>query len=258
MTVFDGGLSERRRKLLPSYKDREIKNRSYPGKADPDEFLESYKEQRDILIELVKKFGIPCVHMEGWEGDDLLYALSKITKDVIIMTDDQDFYQLVSENVKIARPIADEVVTLESLKEKGYTPVLHLIEKCIYGDPSDNIPNVTKGLGKVNSNRLAKIVYNNPNNYLDIIAESEKKVDQEFVKNHENFIRNQQLINLKEVDNDLDDEILGIIEREIYTVLGKSDYFKATIFLGQHEVKGIDVDSMMLRLSSAKKHIIDN
>lgn len=255
--VFDGGISERRSKLYPDYKDRKVRSDSLKyKKVDPDEFLESYKLQRDVLIEMIKDFGIPTLHIKGFEGDDLIYILCQITEDAVILSDDKDFLQLVSDNVKVSRPLANEIVTLKSLSKQGYTPELYLIEKCLVGDRSDNIPNVTRGLGPKNAKRIASVIYDNPDDYLNILYESDKKVDIGFVENHSNYTLNRKLIDLS-FNDDLDEENIEEILRHLNIDAVKKDYFKAAKWLGDYNISNIDIDTIMLSVDSFKKHILE-
>lgn len=259
VAVWDCGLSERRVKLYPDYKKRDPQRHVTHRKDDisAEDYYEAYCSQRDILIEMLKSFGIPSIRIDGWEADDLIYVVSTLTDDAVIVSDDRDYYQLVSENVKVARPLAGEMITEDGLLDDGYTPELYLITKCIVGDKSDNIPNVARGLGDKNAYRLAKIIYKNPNNYLDIISESDKKVDQAFVENHDQFLLNKKLIDLKEVDAEIDGDFLRIVSNEVVSTMGKQEYFKALEWVGSFRIKGIDVDEILTTLTFPKKHFFD-
>ena len=60
--------------------------------------MREYRTQRKDIIEILHDLGIPCIRIDGWEGDDLLYILSNMTKDSIIISDDKDLIQAVYED----------------------------------------------------------------------------------------------------------------------------------------------------------------
>ncbi len=260
VVCWDNGLSDRRVKLFPEYKDRELRNYGYTAEqvSEIDEYLKAYQFQRDTLIEMLKSFGIPSIRISGWECDDLIYVLTKLTDDCVIVSDDKDFYQLVSDGITVSRPLAKEIITTDSLSNQGTSAYLCLITKCITGDKSDNIPKVADGLGEKNAFRVATVIQENPETYLEILGESDKKVDQRFVENHDTYLLNQKLINLKEVDQDITSDVLQIVKNSITSILGKSHYFKASQWIGTYELVGIDVDSMMLFLKSPFRHLIES
>lgn len=72
----------------------------------------------------------------------------------IITSSDKDFYQLVSSKVKIFNGITKEIISLDGITDDKFNPVIDkktnlpkvidepewlLFEKCIRGDPSDNV-----------------------------------------------------------------------------------------------------------------------
>ena len=254
ITVWDCGLSRRRLELYPNYKQGDHRG-AFTG-DEIDNYLEVYGNQRDMAINILKVFGIPAIRISDWEGDDIIYLVSRITDDVVLVSDDKDFYQLVSTNLKVSRPLAGEVVTEKNLAEKDLTPELCLVSKCIMGDRSDNIPNVARGLGKVNAERLARIIIDNPDTYLGIIGESNKKVDQEFVKNHETYLLNKKLIDLSELDTEKKDDILDIVLNEISSVMGKVNYIDAVTCFAENNIKEVDADTIITNVSFPQKHYL--
>ena len=90
------------------------------------------------------------------EADDLIagWIQSHPDSSHVIISSDSDFYQLLSSNVKQYNGIADELHTLEGILDKRGKLVIDkktkepkiipdpkwiLFEKCMRGDPSDNI-----------------------------------------------------------------------------------------------------------------------
>ena len=160
---FDGGLCQQRLMVFPEYKANRYDTRpreemtleeqiSYDEKQ---EYLQFFREQRELLTEVLDLLGIPSLKVDGWEGDDLLALLSKREEGKsVIVTDDKDMIQLVSETCRVYRPMASQkeskpvIINLDWFEQNGYTgPQDYMIQKSIKGDPSDNIPDSAPGVG---------------------------------------------------------------------------------------------------------------
>ena len=98
VVVFDGHLSQRRLDIYPNYK-RNLERQALLECKEEDkteeqlldeEFRREYSTQRNDLIQLLPLFGIPCIRLDQWEGDDLIYIISKMTKNSIVVSDDKD------------------------------------------------------------------------------------------------------------------------------------------------------------------------
>ncbi|MFC2002343.1 DNA polymerase I [Chloroflexota bacterium] len=141
------------------------------------EMFDQYKAQRpetpDELVnqlgrvrQLVEAFHIPLFEVEGYEGDDVLGALSRQGSqqdvDIIIVTGDADAMQLVSPGVKVLYPkprgsFSDTMLYDEAaVNEKyGVRPEQIADFKGLVGDASDNIPGVPN-IGQVTAAKLLK------------------------------------------------------------------------------------------------------
>ncbi len=147
--VFDAGQSKRRKKLLPTYKLRD--------KSDYD-YIKRFRLQLGYLKFILPKLGIKVVVTEGKEGDDVVGLLAdKIDSNLkIVVSDDRDMLQLVSENVQVWRPIAEELVTLNNFEfATGCAKKYWLLQKAILGDPSDKIPGIL-GIGAKTFDKFLK------------------------------------------------------------------------------------------------------
>ncbi|HYF02024.1 MAG TPA: 5'-3' exonuclease H3TH domain-containing protein, partial [Patescibacteria group bacterium] len=125
-------------------------------KANRKAFPEDLQPQLLRIKELIDLLGIPRLEMPGYEADDIIGTLCKIAtrekKDVLCVTSDKDYYQLVNEHICLYKPLKDtgtyEVVTAEMVPEKFGVPPHQVIDLlAIIGDTSDNIPGV-KGVGE--------------------------------------------------------------------------------------------------------------
>lgn len=137
---------------LPKPTFRHIKYVGYKAqrpKADAE-----MVEQIPKVKEIIDAMDIVQVAAEGYEADDVIGTLSKLSNidnDVVILTGDQDTMQLVNDHVRILTPAkgANPPVLYgpDEVKAKyGVTPSQIVDYKALIGDPSDNIPGVA-GIG---------------------------------------------------------------------------------------------------------------
>lgn len=123
-----------RRKLFPLYK----KHRKYKDMQDYFKELDSARKYFEI-------FGINQGIAKGIEADDLIGYLSKEfsrhDNEVVVISDDKDFYQIVSKKVKLYRPIIDQIINKAFIVgEFGMKPYLLPKIKALTGEDTDFIP----------------------------------------------------------------------------------------------------------------------
>jgi len=166
--VFDGhGGSNRRRKLFKGYKSGRFSksrlNRSIEYSNVQDE-QQSLKAQLYKLIEYLDQLPIHTLSIDNIEADDTIAYIAKslITKEVVIMSSDKDFLQLVDHRINIWSPTKKKLYTPELIKEEyGISSTNFIWYRALDGDKSDNIP----GIGGVGLKTLKK--------YLPILTEDE-------------------------------------------------------------------------------------
>jgi len=141
-------------------------------KAHREEMPDELKPQIEIIKEVVKALNIPQYEIEGYEADDLIGTVSRKIDEIankkpkqvkakdkiytqvltIIVTGDQDTFQLVDNNTHVWLPgrgkrQQDKEYDAEDVKGKiGVGPEKVIDLKALMGDSSDNIPGV-KGVG---------------------------------------------------------------------------------------------------------------
>lgn len=146
----------------PTFRHQEFAQyKSHRVKA-PDEL----HAQVPLIKEILGNFGIPIFEKEGFEADDMIGALAKISKahkevQVIIATGDLDTLQLVDDDKVIVltpkKGVSDTVIYDEKAVKKrfGIKPNQMPDFKGLKGDPSDNIPGVA-GVGDKTASELIK------------------------------------------------------------------------------------------------------
>jgi DNA polymerase-1 len=154
--VFDGaGGSNSKRNLYPEYKANRNKNRmtNYAIFSNKEEERDSINNQMARLIQYLQCLPISMVCIDGIEADDAMgYLVGKFqkfdaTKEVTIMSADQDFIQLVSDKVKVYSPIKKKIYKPKDVIEEYKVSCYNYINyKILMGDNSDNLPGID-GLG---------------------------------------------------------------------------------------------------------------
>lgn len=124
----------------------------------PDELIENLPR----IKEVVDAFDIPVFELGGVEADDVIGTLARRGEqegaDVVIVSPDKDFQQLLSERITIFRPAYRgedfDPVTLESFRAKwGVEPAQFIDIQALWGDSTDNVPGVP-GIGEKTAAKL--------------------------------------------------------------------------------------------------------
>ncbi len=136
----------------PTYRHEEFKEYKATRAAPPEDLYPQLPRLKQVL----ETFNIPMLEMDGYEADDLLGTAAheaEKEKDLhtLIVTGDQDAFQLVDERTQIMAPVKgiSEVIIYDAKKvqEKyGIHPSQVIDYKALCGDASDNIPGVP-GIG---------------------------------------------------------------------------------------------------------------
>lgn len=144
----------------PTFRHIEFKEYKAGRKKMPDELREQFEPLKDLL----DKFNIHRLEIDGYEADDIIGTVSKIAEDngfkVYIVTGDKDAIQLASNKTTtlITKKGVGEVeeYDYDSVIEKyEMTPTQFIDLKGLMGDKSDNIPGVP-GIGEKIGIKLIK------------------------------------------------------------------------------------------------------
>jgi DNA polymerase-1 len=141
-----------------------FRNDLYPDyKANRQETPEDIRSAIPYIKQIVRAMNITILEMQGYEADDIVGTLAKRAEplgfDVMMMTPDKDYGQLLTEKVIMVKPSrsgADiETVTADDFC-KGYgitNPMQFKDILALWGDTSDNIPGVP-GIGEKTAAKL--------------------------------------------------------------------------------------------------------
>lgn len=165
---------------------------------------EDLKVQFPYIRQVVDALAVPSVEKEGWEADDLIATLAKQAVEagfeVVIVTGDKDFSQIVSEHVRLYDGMLDKWTGPVEVKARwGVEPERFIELQTLLGDSSDNIP----GIPGVGEKTAADLV----GRYGDVEAVitaceagevSRKKVAQAIVEGRERLALNRELVRLRD------------------------------------------------------------
>lgn len=157
--------------------------------------------QLPAIYAALAKMNVPYAEIHGCEADDVIasYAMQYAEAyNVVIMSTDRDYWQLVSEHVSILNYHGSDstLVTPHTVRQKyGVDPAQFADWKCLVGDKSDNIVGVP-GVGPKNAAALlAK--FGTLENLMEHVEEVERPAIRRAVAEaKERLLLNQKLIKL--------------------------------------------------------------
>ena len=105
--------------------------------------LKDFYSQHDFIKRGIGTTGIPQIKVEGFEADDVIASYCNLLKkdnDVVVVTSDQDYFQILDSSVKIFDGMKMLEIDMDWLqKEMGLTPQQFVDYGAICGDAGDNI-----------------------------------------------------------------------------------------------------------------------
>jgi DNA polymerase-1 len=151
--VFDVSRRSFRTELDPAYK------------AQRPETPDDLARQFPLVREVARALRVPVLEQEGVEADDVIATLAARARalgwEVVIVTGDKDFTQLVGEGVRLYDPMAEAsgrggwTGPAEVAKKMGVPPEQVVEYQALLGDKVDNVPGVP-GVGEVTAAALVR------------------------------------------------------------------------------------------------------
>ena len=150
--VFDTKAPTFRHELFKDYKSTRAKM--------PEEMV----TQLPRIREVVEGMNLPVIEMDGYEADDVMGTLAVQAKkrelEVVLVTGDKDFLQLVNEDIKVLNPRKSgeeiELIDQNNVANKFGVPAEKVTDVLgLMGDASDNVPGVP-GIGEKTAVELVK------------------------------------------------------------------------------------------------------
>src|SRR6185503_7575597 len=178
---------------------------SYAGyKATRTGMPEDLSVQLKYLDRLLEALRVPVTRAQGFEADDIIGTLAaqadEAGLDMVIVTNDKDMCQLVTDHVRILKTARDGSLTMmdaRAVQEKmGVRPDQVIDLLALWGDTSDNIPGAP-GVGEKGAQQIIQ-QFETLDNALARADEISRKTYRESLKNNVDMIRqSRDLVTIK-------------------------------------------------------------
>tara|TARA_Y100000592_G_scaffold41837_1_gene66442 strand:- start:90 stop:929 length:840 start_codon:yes stop_codon:yes gene_type:complete len=185
-----------RRDFFPQYKMNRRKNRE----NDSNDWDTIFGVLNSIKEEIREFLPYKVVEVYGAEADDVIAVLCKHYQNekIMIVSGDKDFIQLQKyKNVKQYSPITKKHIS-------GIDPNVYIKEHILKGDKSDGVPNVLSPDHTFTDDLRQRPLTSKKMN--SILALDIDELDDEVKRNYQ---RNDKLINLDNVPEELESDILN-------------------------------------------------
>jgi len=147
-----------------------------------------------VFYNYIEKNTLNIINIDRLEADDVVYLIHKkinnIANNIIIISNDNDYLQLISENTQIIN------MQFKNIKSRTNctTGISNLYYKALIGDKSDNIPKVSNLINKDIALELSSYNITKLENWL-----KERDI-------YENFMFNLKLISFAYIPNEYNKE----------------------------------------------------
>ena len=215
--VFDGkGGSARRKKMHSGYKEgrsmsTRFNRREDVGEQTVEQEIESMRLQMGKLSEYLQCLPISLISIDNIEADDsIAYLTTEVFRpknsEVIIMSDDKDFLQLIDNKTSVWRPVEKKFYTPKEVLDRFGIPSHNFIHyKVFMGDGSDNIKGIN-GIGIKTLQSKFPLLLEDKTISLDEILtycsdkKDEHKVYKTVLESEQTMRLNWQLMSLENLD----------------------------------------------------------
>ena len=181
----------------PTFRDDIVADYKANRVAMPDDLA----EQIAGVHQACEALGVPIVTAQGYEADDVIGTLARLAaahdNDVVIVSIDKDFFQLVRDGVRVFDPRedgawydAEGVVQKFGVKPSQVVDVLALV-----GDTSDNVAGVP-GIGKKGAIDLMNAFGSIDATY-ERLAELKPKQREALVTHRDVALRSRELVTIR-------------------------------------------------------------
>jgi DNA polymerase-1 len=179
----------------PSFREEMYKE----YKANREEMPDNLKPQVPYLRQLTEVLGIPLIDAAGFEADDVIGTLAmlgvKNHVNVVIVSGDKDFAQLVRPGVSLYDTMKDVRTDVDGVKAKfGIRPDQMIDYLAMVGDSSDNVPGV-RGIGPKGAQKLLND-YENLDTIYDKLDEIKGATQKKLAENKEMAFLSRKLVTI--------------------------------------------------------------
>ena len=261
--IWEGGGSLRRRAIDGNYKNgrRPVRLNRWYDSEDIPSTVENRNYQINLLVQFLRKGPVKQIYVSDCEADDVIGYLSSYAyhnDKITIVSSDKDYYQLVSDRVRIWSPGQKKFVTPAIVLEKfGISANNFCVARCFCGDTSDGISGA-KGVGfRTLAKRFPHLTLTENQSVDDIVndaiekrADSKLKIYASIVEYAETARKNWRLMYLG--TNNLAASQIQKIKFQCSSEPTNSDKLGFLRLLTRHQINNFDVNSYYMSLNSLK------
>jgi DNA polymerase-1 len=198
--VLDKGRKSFRHDLDPRYK------------ASRPEAPDDLVRQFPLVREVAKALNVPAVEQENFEADDVIGTLACRAREqgfeVVVVTGDKDFAQLVDDRLSLYDPMAEAsgrggwTGPAEVEKKLGVKPSQVVEYMAILGDKIDDVPGLP-GVGEVTASALIRhfgtveAMLARPDEIPQAVSRGGKKLQEKITAGAERIRLNRKLVEIK-------------------------------------------------------------
>lgn len=225
------------------YKGNRRKDMSPAQAAKFEKFIDHLREFEKLITEHT---GIVTLVADKLEADDVIAGFCQVNEgdNIIIISADSDLLQLKKyKGVRVVSPATDKESMLDDFNQD---PLYYVFQKCMRGDPTDNIQSAYPRL------RTARIekAYNDAYERTQLMQESWRDEKNNEILVQDMFKENQKLIDLEKQPKAIRIAILTTVD-ESMNKERKFSMFHLMKFCGKYELKKImeSIDQFIPMLS---------
>jgi DNA polymerase-1 len=198
--VFDAGRRSFRNDLDATYKA----NRPPP----PDDLVPQFPLVRDVA----RALSVPVLEEVGFEADDIIATLAERARargfDVVVVTGDKDFTQLVDDRLALYDPMAEAsgrggwIRAPEVVAKMGVPPDRVVEYQALLGDKVDNVPGIP-GVGEKTAAALiqhfgtVEALLARPQEIPGAVARGGEKLREKVIAHADRIRLNRRLVELR-------------------------------------------------------------
>ena len=226
--------------------------------APPPELIPQFDDIRDII----DAYSIAKLTAPGFEADDIIgtlahRAIEEGFDEVVVVTSDKDFYQIVNDRVTLLDTKKNEITDIAKVKERFGTEPKGVIDALgLAGDSSDNIPGIP-GVGEKTAKKLLE-EYGSFEGIYDNINKIKGKLKEKLADNRESAELSRKLVTIKEdvsLDVSLDD--FAFKEPDSNALEALFTHLDFRNLLSELTTPKVKIDRSLYRLVDTEKKLSD-
>lgn len=169
-------------------------------KANRPPMPEDLVSQLPRIKQVTAGFNIPIIEKEGFEADDLIGTVARLAAEqkfnVVMVSGDKDFVQLVTDRISIWDPMKDKKVDLAGVQAEFKLEPRQIIDVMgLSGDSADNVPGVP-GIGPKTAVTLIQSFGSIEALYSEIDSIKQKKRKETLVNHKDQAMLSRELVTI--------------------------------------------------------------